>query len=110
MIATIANDPVLERITRTIVERFQPLRIALFGSRARGDARAHSDYDLMVIVEDMSDDLEEQIHSAAAGCGASVDVFVQTAAGFEEDRDDVGTTAYMVDHEGRTVYGGEPRA
>ncbi len=36
MTATI-DAALIEQITRTIVERFQPRRIVLFGSRARGN-------------------------------------------------------------------------
>ena len=36
-------------ITRRIVEGFHPQRIVLFGSRARGDARADSDYDVLIV-------------------------------------------------------------
>jgi uncharacterized protein len=36
-------------ITRRIVEGFSPQRVVLFGSRARGDAREDSDYDVLII-------------------------------------------------------------
>lgn len=38
-----------QEIRRRIVERFHPQRIVLFGSRARGDARPDSDYDVLII-------------------------------------------------------------
>ena len=39
----------IDEITRRIVERFRPQRVVLFGSRARGDERPDSDYDLLII-------------------------------------------------------------
>ena len=53
-IQTIAkvSDPLLAEIVRRLVEAYQPERIYLFGSKARGDAGADSDYDLMVVVPD----------------------------------------------------------
>ena len=42
---------VLERMVATIVAETDPDRIILFGSRARGDATADSDVDLMVVEE-----------------------------------------------------------
>ena len=101
----VAHDPVLDRITRTIVDRFHPVRIALFGSRARGDAHDDSDYDIMVVVEHAPDGLASQIHEAIRDIRAAVDVVVREAATFEEDRDDVGTLDYAVEHEGRLLYG-----
>lgn len=47
----VIDQALVERITRTIVERFDPERIILFGSRARGDAGADSDLDLVVVME-----------------------------------------------------------
>jgi predicted nucleotidyltransferase len=35
-----------------IVREFRPLKVILFGSRARGDARAESDVDLLVVMPD----------------------------------------------------------
>jgi uncharacterized protein (DUF433 family)/predicted nucleotidyltransferase len=46
---TAMNDaPPIEEITDRIVAEFAPERVILFGSRARGDARADSDVDLFV--------------------------------------------------------------
>ena len=42
------DDVLLQEIVGKIVERFQPRRIILFGSRARGDHRRDSDLDLFV--------------------------------------------------------------
>jgi len=105
----IAADPILERVTRAIADRIRPIRISLFGSRSRGDAREDSDYDLMVVIDDQAGaDVEAAIHEAIRATGASVDVVVRTTSRFEEDRDDVGTLVYAVEQEGRTLYGAEP--
>jgi hypothetical protein len=39
----------LEPYLRLLVERFQPERVILFGSQARGEADADSDFDLLVV-------------------------------------------------------------
>jgi excisionase family DNA binding protein len=48
-------DPWLTTIVGRIVRLCDPVRIMLFGSRARGDARDDSDYDLLVILDDVTD-------------------------------------------------------
>lgn len=49
--ATAANvsEDLLAQMARVIVQEVGPERIVLFGSHARGDARADSDIDLLVI-------------------------------------------------------------
>ena len=39
---------------RTAVAPLQPLRIVLFGSRARGDHKPHSDWDFLIVLPDGS--------------------------------------------------------
>ena len=45
------TEELLEEIVRRIRSAGQPLRIVLFGSRCRGEARADSDIDLLIIEE-----------------------------------------------------------
>ncbi len=43
------DDVLLRRMTATIVDAADPEQVILFGSRARGDAEANSDVDLVVV-------------------------------------------------------------
>jgi len=57
------SDPVVHalgsRLRETVGARLDALW--LFGSRARGDARPDSDYDLLVVVDEVSPDLEDRV-------------------------------------------------
>ncbi len=80
------NDPVLGEIVRRLVEAYEPDRIYLFGSKARGDSGPDSDYDLMVVVPD--DAPPERRRSRLAyqvlrGTGRAADVLVWTRTTFE---------------------------
>ena len=46
---TRVDDTVLERMVQIIVDEVDPEQVILFGSRARGDAAAGSDVDLIVV-------------------------------------------------------------
>lgn len=73
------RDPKLAEIVRRLVEAFQPERIYLFGSKARGDEGPDSDYDLLIVV---SDDVPPELRDAGIayrvlwGVGAAVDAVV----------------------------------
>ena len=45
-----ATDHILQNMTERIVQTFDPIRVVLFGSRARGDEHAGSDVDLLVVL------------------------------------------------------------
>ena len=45
----------IERIKQQIIEKFNPVRIVLFGSLARGNYHEGSDIDLLIIQESVSD-------------------------------------------------------
>lgn len=49
--ATRSQDEVLGEVVTRMLEAGNPLRVILFGSRARHDAKPDSDYDFLVIEE-----------------------------------------------------------
>jgi predicted nucleotidyltransferase len=59
--SAIITAPVLVRFREALTEIYgdRVERIVLFGSRARGDARPDSDYDVAVFLRDMSDRFQE---------------------------------------------------
>ena len=74
------NNDLLDDIVRRIVETAQPDRIILFDSRARGDARPGSDFDVLVIKESSEPGYRRDapLYLALAGLNAPVDGMVYT--------------------------------
>ena len=61
MATTQTLDPILARFRAALDDMYgsQIERVVLFGSRARGNARPDSDYDVAVFLSDMSDRFAE---------------------------------------------------
>jgi predicted nucleotidyltransferase len=97
----------LDEIVRRLVSAYEPERIYLFGSKARGDADADSDYDLMVVVPD--DAGEERLRSrlgyeALCGTGIAADVLVCTRTYFDERLHLQASLPATIVREGRLLH------
>jgi uncharacterized protein len=61
----IRDDPVVREFLRQIAPlRPQIMRIILFGSRARGDAKPYSDYDILIVVPEREGTLNDALYEA----------------------------------------------
>jgi predicted nucleotidyltransferase len=72
------NDPVLTRFRSAVAEIYgeRVERVVLFGSRARGDAKPDSDYDVAVFLKDAGTFADESARLAAV----STDILFDTGA------------------------------
>ncbi len=101
------KDAKLAEIVRRLVAAFRPERIYLFGSKARGEEDADSDYDVMVVVPDDSPPGRKRsrlAYEALRGTGTAADVLVWTNRSFESRLHVVCSLPATVEREGRLLY------
>lgn len=102
----ITSQDILE-MARRIAEAAKPVKIILFGSRARGSARPGSDVDLLVIERDPVSQRREsaRLRALLKGFGASIDIVVYGQSFAERYWDIPGTVLYPAFREGKVLYG-----
>jgi excisionase family DNA binding protein len=103
----VTTDPWQSTIVGRIVRLVDPVRIVLFGSRARESARADSDYDLLVVVDAVANrrTMRIAIRRSFDDLPVAADVVVATAE--ETDGRIPGRPAgvvYWALQEGRVIY------
>lgn len=103
-----ADDVVLKEVVRRLVGVYQPERIYLFGSTARGDAGPDSDYDLMVILPDEAPQHLRRGnpgYRALRGTGVAADVQVWPQGDFDRQLHLKASFPSTVVREGKLLYG-----
>ena len=101
------SDPTLAELVRRLAAAYQPDRVYLFGSRARGEPDPDSDYDLLLVVPDDAPSERKQSHLAyemLRGTGVAADVLVCTRTWFDRRRDLRASLPGTVLREGRLVH------
>ncbi len=97
-----------DRILEALGERVR--KIILFGSRARGDALPDSDYDVLVVLDELAPKerhgLLVQLYDIVRPCGAVSEPHVMTEEEFEESKSVIGGLAYPASTEGVQLYEG----
>ncbi len=97
---------ILAEIIRRIVRVIDPMKVILFGSRARGDARPDSDFDLLVVRESSNPRHERSapIYTALADMPIEVEVMVYTPAEIEEWQEVPQAFVTTAVREGKVLY------
>jgi HEPN domain-containing protein/predicted nucleotidyltransferase len=101
-----AAEPQIESIVDAIRERLAPELILLFGSRARGDVHADSDYDVMLVLRDDADVERDRraAWEALRAKGIPADVLASSTSDYRRRQHDPGFLSWLVSREGRLLY------
>lgn len=96
----------IDEMVRIIVERFDPDKIILFGSHAKGEAGPDSDIDLLVVmpVDGSKREKRIEIRLALHNIHIPKDIIVVTLGELEKYRNSAGTIIYPALQEGRAIY------
>ena len=99
----------IQKMVECIVAQFQPEKIILFGSHARGDGTSDSDVDLLIVmpVEGSKRAKQLEIRAAVHDVRIPKDIIVTRPEEFQWRKDIVGTIEQPAAHEGRILYARE---
>lgn len=102
------DDPALKRMVECIIHDHHPEKIILFGSRARGDAKPESDYDLLIVapVDGNLRQYRRAIYHSLYDLRLPVgkDIIVTTPGEIKRSADLVGTVLAPAVREGLVLY------
>jgi predicted nucleotidyltransferase len=106
LIHMMTESQTTSEITRRIVEAVKPQRVVLFGSRARGDSRGDSDFDVLIIAP--SDEKQWKrtlpVYKALAGMRVPTDVVWFTQDEINEWRNVKSHFITTALREGKVLY------
>jgi predicted nucleotidyltransferase len=101
---------IVKKLTIDEVEKagFRVLNIILFGSRARGDYKRDSDWDLLVLVDkDIQPRQRRQItgelYRILARFENSYEIIIKSHSNFEKMKSFIGSVSYEADREGIVI-------
>ena len=97
----------LAGIVERLIDAYQPERIYLFGSKARGDYGPDSDFDLLVVVPDSAPDERKRsklAYQALRGTGTAADILVWTEERFDSRLHLAASLPATVVREGRLLH------
>ena len=102
------QDPVLRKIQTAIVNAVAPNKIVLFGSRIRGDVSDKSDYDILVIKDQVRNEREitRRINYELLNLSIDqdVDVIAASTETWNRNIDNIAFVYRRINSEGIVLY------
>jgi len=100
------NQNLLAVAAQSLATIFNPDKIILFGSYARGTANKFSDVDLLIVADRFENRRQTVIkmYETLASFGLPSDIVLLNKEEFEEDKNIPGTIARPAWQEGRILY------
>src|ERR1700733_12782219 len=100
------RDKRLQQIVEVLKNEFKPRRMFLFGSRANGNSRPDSDYDLVLIVSELRSRHSAEVKARSLvlnRCGISADIFIYDQADFNDWKDELSSIPKTALNTGREI-------
>ncbi len=107
------EEGVIEKIKEVILDEcgkagVEVVKIILFGSRARGDAKPDSDFDVYVVVKEIDfnvyKDVFVNIQRRIVEFNIICDLIIRPLAVFQENKTFPGYVSYYVEKEGKSIW------
>lgn len=109
MVMATDKDKALEKIKKIIIKTVSPKKIILFGSRARGDANGKSDYDILILKDNLQNErqITRQVNHALLSNHVceEVDIIASSTDKFEKNINNIGFIYKSINEEGVVLYG-----
>lgn len=101
-----SDEKVLRALIEKIVTNVRPEKIILFGSASRGDMRAESDFDLMVVMPEGTHrrHTAQKLYRQITGIRIPYEIIVTTPEDLEKHKDNLGLIYHTVLTEGKLLY------
>jgi predicted nucleotidyltransferase len=99
------HDEAVQSIRNQIVNKFNPVDVILFGSRAKGLVRKRSDIDICVIKDTQNKRKLVQDILLEIDCDVDLDVVVYTPAQWEKYKNDKSMFANVINRTGVSLGG-----
>lgn len=101
-----SDGQLVELVVQRIVAAFRPVRVILFGSRARGTAGRTSDVDLLVVLPEVADKRRAAVETlrAVGDLPVATDIFVSTPEELARRGQTRGSVLRAALREGKVEY------
>lgn len=101
------DQKIVDQIKKTLKEKYKPLRLFLFGSRANGTATKDSDYDFVMVIpgkhKTSLDDLTKARNLIWGKHQISADIFIYSEKEFADWKDEFNSIPEVAVNTGKEI-------